>query len=64
MGRAATAGWWMGETGWSAERAALICQHSDDDRQREVTDGLERLVRIWCKALSSDLTTQRPRPGI
>lgn len=35
----------MVRAGQSSERAALIYQHSDDDRQREVADALNELVR-------------------
>lgn len=35
----------MVRAGQSTERAALICQHSDLERQREVAAGLDQLVR-------------------
>lgn len=35
----------MVRAGQSSERAALIYQHSDDDRQAEVAAGLDELVR-------------------
>lgn len=35
----------MVRAGQSTERAALIYQHSDVERQREVAAGLDRLVR-------------------
>jgi integrase len=35
----------MVRAGQSSERAALIYQHSDDERQQEVAAGLDRLVR-------------------
>lgn len=43
----------MVRAGQSSEKAALIYQHSDLDRQQEVAGGLGQLVRIWCKALSA-----------
>lgn len=35
----------MVRAGQSSEKAALIYQHSDEDRQREVAAGLDDLVR-------------------
>lgn len=35
----------MVRAGQSSERAALIYQHSNEDRQTEVAAGLDRLVR-------------------
>jgi hypothetical protein len=35
----------MVRAGQSSEKAALIHQHSDHDRQREVADGLDEMVR-------------------
>lgn len=35
----------MVSAGQSSERAALLYQHSDDDRQAEVAAGLNELVR-------------------
>jgi hypothetical protein len=35
----------MVRVGQSSEKAALICQHSDDDRQQEVASGLAATVR-------------------
>ncbi|KUO06984.1 integrase [Streptomyces sp. DSM 15324] len=35
----------MVRAGQSSERAALIYQHSDEERQREVASGLDDLVR-------------------
>ncbi len=35
----------MVRAGQSSEKAALICQHSDEERQREVAAGLDDLVR-------------------
>ncbi len=35
----------MVRAGQSAEKAALIYQHSDDERQREVAAGLDGMVR-------------------
>lgn len=41
----------MVRAGQSTERAALIHQHSDLERQREVAAGLDQLVRVWCEAV-------------
>jgi len=35
----------MVRAGQSSEKAALIYQHSDDERQREVAEGLDAKVR-------------------
>lgn len=35
----------MVRAGQSSEKAALIYQHSDEERQREVASGLDDLVR-------------------
>ncbi|MER5977677.1 hypothetical protein ABT142_14280 [Streptomyces sp. NPDC001857] len=35
----------MVRAGQSSEKAALICQHSDDDRQQEVAAGLDATGR-------------------
>lgn len=56
----------MVPAGQSSEKAALIYQHSDVERQQEVASGLDQLVRaagrrarrsllvrIWCKVLSA-----------
>ncbi|MFI1223773.1 MULTISPECIES: hypothetical protein [unclassified Streptomyces] len=39
--------------GQSTERAALIYEHSDTDRQREVAAGLDQLVRARRTAAES-----------
>lgn len=43
----------MVRAGQSTERAALIYQHSDTDRQREVAAGLDQLVRARRTAAES-----------
>ncbi|GHE72324.1 hypothetical protein GCM10017771_96220 [Streptomyces capitiformicae] len=35
----------MVRAGQSSEKAALLYQHSDEERQREVTAGLDEMVR-------------------
>lgn len=53
----------MVRAGQSSEKAALIYQYSDRERQQEVACGLPvrmrrtgGLVRIWCKALREVLS--------
>ncbi len=61
----------MVRAGQSAEGAALIYQHSDTDRQREVASGLDQLV--WARRTAAesqasgtrhlDRSRQQTRPG-
>ncbi|MBP0455999.1 tyrosine-type recombinase/integrase [Streptomyces montanisoli] len=44
----------MVRAGQSSERAALMYQHSDDERQQEVAAGLDELVRVERKKLRKD----------
>ncbi|MBQ0864548.1 tyrosine-type recombinase/integrase [Streptomyces sp. RK75] len=54
----------MVRAGQSSERAALIYQHSDDDRQTEVAAGLDKLVRAERqKATTSDTGDGEPPSG-
>ncbi|MGK4907024.1 tyrosine-type recombinase/integrase [Streptomyces albus] len=54
----------MVRAGQSSERAALIYQHSDDDRQTEVAAGLDKLVRAERqKATSTDANDDGEPPS-
>lgn len=53
----------MVRAGQSAEKAALICQHSDENRQRAVAAGLDGLVRAErAKHHNDDRAHQKAEP--
>lgn len=51
----------MVRAGQSSEKAALIYQHSDDDRQQEVAAGLDATVRKACQEVQEAAAVPEPR---